>query len=158
MIRQLFLLGFVVTCLLLDPSFVAAQDAGEDQTEIIEAEVTPDDTFERIASRAEDLAANEDASLFAMTRLRAELVIWRDGFIEAANANAGRLATVEAHQVQQLVDASRRPLGRRARRSIPRPRQMPDPQPGWAQQYDYDMRPMWARKFEPAAITISAPS
>ena len=31
--------------------------------------------------------------------------------------------------------------------------QMPDPQPGWAQQYDRDMCPAWARKFEPAAIT-----
>ena len=31
--------------------------------------------------------------------------------------------------------------------------QMPDPQPGWSQQYDVNMHPMWARKFEPAAIT-----
>ncbi len=31
--------------------------------------------------------------------------------------------------------------------------QMPDPQPGWCQQYGYDMAPIWARKFEPAAIT-----
>ena len=31
--------------------------------------------------------------------------------------------------------------------------QMPEPQPAWAQQYDFDMRPCWARKFEPAAIT-----
>lgn len=31
--------------------------------------------------------------------------------------------------------------------------QMPDPQPGWAQQYNADMRPDWARKFEPPAIT-----
>lgn len=31
--------------------------------------------------------------------------------------------------------------------------QMPDPQPGWCQQYNYDMVPIWARKFEPAAIT-----
>lgn len=31
--------------------------------------------------------------------------------------------------------------------------QMPDPQPGWCQQYNYDMVPMWARKFEPPAIT-----
>ena len=31
--------------------------------------------------------------------------------------------------------------------------QMPEPQPGWAQQYDRDMHPAWARKFEPAAIT-----
>lgn len=30
--------------------------------------------------------------------------------------------------------------------------QMPEPQPAWAQQYDYQMRPIWARKFEPAAI------
>ncbi len=30
--------------------------------------------------------------------------------------------------------------------------QMPDPQPGWAQQYNYDMKPIWARKFEPPAV------
>ncbi|HXG11376.1 MAG TPA: pectate lyase [Gemmataceae bacterium] len=31
--------------------------------------------------------------------------------------------------------------------------QMPEPQPGWAQQYDFDMHPAWARRFEPPAIT-----
>ncbi|HET6409676.1 MAG TPA: hypothetical protein VFG14_17440, partial [Chthoniobacteraceae bacterium] len=30
--------------------------------------------------------------------------------------------------------------------------QMPEPQPAWAQQYDHQMRPVWARKFEPPAI------
>lgn len=30
--------------------------------------------------------------------------------------------------------------------------QMPDPQPAWAQQYNYEMHPIWARKFEPPAI------
>ena len=30
---------------------------------------------------------------------------------------------------------------------------MPEPQPGWAQQYDAQMRPAWARKFEPPAVT-----
>jgi PelA/Pel-15E family pectate lyase len=30
--------------------------------------------------------------------------------------------------------------------------QMPDPQPAWAQQYNYEMKPIWARKFEPPAI------
>ena len=30
--------------------------------------------------------------------------------------------------------------------------QMPEPQPGWAQQYNYEMNPIWARKFEPAAV------
>jgi len=31
--------------------------------------------------------------------------------------------------------------------------QMPEPQPGWCQQYNYEMVPIWARKFEPPAIT-----
>lgn len=31
--------------------------------------------------------------------------------------------------------------------------QLPEPQPAWAQQYDFQMRPCWARKFEPAAVT-----
>lgn len=31
--------------------------------------------------------------------------------------------------------------------------QMPDPQPGWAQQYDAKMQPVWERKFEPPAIS-----
>ena len=33
--------------------------------------------------------------------------------------------------------------------------QLPEPQPGWAQQYDRKMQPAWARKFEPPAITGS---
>ena len=31
--------------------------------------------------------------------------------------------------------------------------QMPEPQPGWAQQYDRDMHPAWARRFEPPSVT-----
>lgn len=31
--------------------------------------------------------------------------------------------------------------------------QMPEPQPGWAQQYNARMHPAWARRFEPPAIT-----
>ena len=31
--------------------------------------------------------------------------------------------------------------------------QMPDPQPAWAQQYDFEMHPAWARVFEPPSIT-----
>ncbi len=31
--------------------------------------------------------------------------------------------------------------------------QMPPPQPGWAQQYNYEMQPIWARKFEPPAVS-----
>ncbi len=33
--------------------------------------------------------------------------------------------------------------------------QMPEPQPAWAQQYDHQMRPIWARKFEPPGISPS---
>ena len=31
--------------------------------------------------------------------------------------------------------------------------QMPEPQPAWAQQYNLDMEPTWARRFEPPAVT-----
>jgi len=31
--------------------------------------------------------------------------------------------------------------------------QMPEPQPAWAQQYDADVHPAWARRFEPPSIT-----
>lgn len=31
--------------------------------------------------------------------------------------------------------------------------QMPEPQPAWAQQYSYDMHPIWARRFEPPAMS-----
>jgi hypothetical protein len=31
--------------------------------------------------------------------------------------------------------------------------QMPNPQPAWAQQYNYEMNPIWARKFEPPGIS-----
>ena len=31
--------------------------------------------------------------------------------------------------------------------------QMPDPQPAWAQQYDQQMHPSWARLFEPPSVT-----
>ncbi|PQO44437.1 pectate lyase [Blastopirellula marina] len=30
--------------------------------------------------------------------------------------------------------------------------QMPEPQPAWAQQYNLDLQPIWARRFEPPAI------
>ena len=31
--------------------------------------------------------------------------------------------------------------------------QLPEPQPGWAQQYSPEMRPIWARAFEPPAVS-----
>ncbi len=31
--------------------------------------------------------------------------------------------------------------------------QLPEPQPAWAQQYNFALQPIWARKFEPPAVT-----
>lgn len=31
--------------------------------------------------------------------------------------------------------------------------QLPEPQPAWAQQYNYQMQPVWARRFEPPAVS-----
>lgn len=31
--------------------------------------------------------------------------------------------------------------------------QMPEPQPAWAQQYNFEMEPVWARKFEPPCVS-----
>lgn len=31
--------------------------------------------------------------------------------------------------------------------------QMPEPQPAWAQQYNYEMQPVWARRFEPPGVS-----
>jgi PelA/Pel-15E family pectate lyase len=33
--------------------------------------------------------------------------------------------------------------------------QMPEPQPGWAQQYNHQLQPIWARKFEPPSVVGS---
>jgi len=59
---------------------------------------------------------------------------------------------LEAHQLygtQEYLDAARKggdfiPLA-----------QLPEPQPVWAQQYNQDMEPAWARKFEPPAAVSS---
>jgi PelA/Pel-15E family pectate lyase len=56
---------------------------------------------------------------------------------------------IEAHRVyedQRYLDALKR-LG-----DFLVLAQMPEPQPGWAQQYNYAMQPIWARKFEPPAV------
>jgi small-conductance mechanosensitive channel len=59
------------------------------------AEIAPTD-FDRLATRAEDLAAGQTPSLFAIGRLRSDLVDWRDVFLTQSDVNAGRIATVDA--------------------------------------------------------------
>ncbi|MFO0864506.1 MAG: pectate lyase [Gemmataceae bacterium] len=65
---------------------------------------------------------------------------------------AGTVADVliEAHQIYKddRYQAALRKLG-----DFLVAAQMPDPQPGWCQQYSDAMIPIWARKFEPPAIT-----
>jgi small-conductance mechanosensitive channel len=67
-------------------------------TYAVETQTDPYDpaAFDRLAQRAEDVAANENASPFAIGRLRAELVLWRDHFLAKSRENAGRLATINA--------------------------------------------------------------
>lgn len=56
------------------------------------------------------------------------------------------LTAYEVYQKEEYRDALRR-LG-----DFLILAQMPSPQPAWAQQYNYEMQPIWARKFEPPAI------
>ena len=65
---------------------------------------------------------------------------------------------VTGYVAQALIDACRVYGDDRYERALRRLgdflilAQMPEPQPAWAQQYNYDMKPIWARKFEPPAI------
>lgn len=84
---------WIAVVLCLTPLMASAQDAQ-----------TADADWQRLATRAEALAARDDASQFAVTRLRAELVVWRDEFLSQSDANSGRIATVDA-QLEALGDA-----------------------------------------------------
>lgn len=66
---------------------------------------------------------------------------------------------VHRNLVLVLLDAARR-TGREDCRAAARRgadflllAQLPEPQPGWAQQYDAGMHPAWARAFEPPAVS-----
>ncbi|MDP5344541.1 MAG: DUF3772 domain-containing protein, partial [Paracoccaceae bacterium] len=94
MIRQLIQLALVWL-------FLAAPQATLAQAELSPAPAlvaVGDDaaSWERLAARAEALAQLETISVFAISRLRAELVVWRDIFLQQSDLNAGRLATVNA--------------------------------------------------------------
>jgi hypothetical protein len=65
----------------------------------------------------------------------------------------------EAERVYQKDGEDREGLAERCRAAGVRAgdfillAQLPEPQPAWAQQYDFEMHPAWARKFEPPAVT-----
>jgi len=87
-LTALFLLGLFAA---VSPPVATAQEVAPTQASLEES-----DSFERLAQRAEDLAARDDASLFGISRLRAELVVWRDQFLARSSVNSGRIATVDA--------------------------------------------------------------
>ncbi len=99
-----FRAAFAILLVLLWPLTGFAQDAAELEPQAETAETqTPaagplpdDEGWERLAARAEEMAKRGDASRFALNRLRAELVIWRDEFLSRSGKNAGRIATVDA--------------------------------------------------------------
>ncbi len=68
---------------------------------------------------------NDDIAVYVMKTLFTALEVYRDDRYRVAIAKLGDFLLLA---------------------------QMPEPQPAWAQQYDYSMRPIWARKFEPPAI------
>ena len=75
------------------------------QTEATATDVVADEvTWDSVASRAETVLLRGVASKFALNRLRAELLTWRDKFASEREQNSGRLSTVEA-QIAALGDA-----------------------------------------------------
>ncbi len=49
-----------------------------------------------VAERAENAVSNQNTSLFAFTRIRQQLLIWRDTFAADRDMNSGRIATLDA--------------------------------------------------------------
>lgn len=66
---------------------------------------------------------------------------------------------VAGHVTGSLIDAGRGYRDEKYKKALQRLgdflilAQMPEPQPGWAQQYNYQMKPIWARKFEPPGVS-----
>lgn len=92
MIRPLFIALLIALFAVVGPQSAVAQEDLSEETSVAEDA----DSWARIAERAETLAARDDASAFAISRVRAELVVWRDHFLRQSNLNAARIATVES--------------------------------------------------------------
>ncbi len=82
----------IIVLALMWPMISSAQTTAADTA----SAVVNDDQWLALAARAEALAGRDDLSEFAITRLRAELVDWRDTFLDLTELNAGRLATINA--------------------------------------------------------------
>ncbi len=90
-----FLAAAFVLCLLATISM--AQEIAESElitdSQPVAAEVEVAD-WNSVASRAERLLKGDQASLFALTRLREQLFNWRETFSDDRSINAGRIETV----------------------------------------------------------------
>jgi potassium-dependent mechanosensitive channel len=82
-----------------DGGSISAQPAAEETpVEVEEPETSGPDyaAWARAAQRTEVIAESGRGSAFALQRLRAELVVWRDRFLAEQATNAARIGTVEA--------------------------------------------------------------
>ncbi len=75
---------------------VGSEVVGQIADDVDELILEKDPDWHRLAERAEAMAQRGDASRFAISRLRAELVVWRDKFLARTGQNSGRIATVDA--------------------------------------------------------------
>tara|TARA_R110002110_G_scaffold132465_6_gene313989 strand:- start:48 stop:2423 length:2376 start_codon:yes stop_codon:yes gene_type:complete len=106
-LRQIFY-GFAVFCATIGPlnaqSLANEGIIGVDETAIEVAVIPGVDLAEWdvFAKSAGAIAETGTASAFALGRIRAELVVWRDQFFEALDINSARLATV-AKQITAIA-------------------------------------------------------
>lgn len=91
MIRRFAIALIVILWAGFSPAIAVAQDPV-----LPNGTIMNDENWERLAQRAEQLASRKDASIFGISRLRAELIVWRDAFLALSTVNAGRIATVDA--------------------------------------------------------------
>ncbi|SEW11688.1 Small-conductance mechanosensitive channel [Cognatiyoonia koreensis] len=73
----------------------AAQDVGSPSLVPLES-VGQEVTWDRVAESTEDVLTGPKPSLFRLSRLRDELVTWRDQFANGSEINSGRIATVQS--------------------------------------------------------------
>jgi potassium efflux system protein len=94
--RELRRLFFAILLVLL-PALTAAQGIGPQLPGTVTASAAIDfEEWHRVATRTERAAESGVASIFALERMRAELVGWRDKFLAGEAVNAQRISTVRA--------------------------------------------------------------
>ena len=92
-VRRLFL----ALVLALLPALPVAQGIGPQLPGTATTSNSIDfEEWHRVATRTERAAESGVASIFALERMRAELVGWRDQFLAGESVNAQRIATVRA--------------------------------------------------------------